>query len=167
MLEAGDQPLFWTPSISARSRLRRPGLASPIGTSISTALGDLPLDEQRSTGGGGGDDGASDAAHSGGDAANASGGSTSGNQTQQNQTPARGQRGKFVRDTDVPDSQMLDIDVCLRKQNYGIKGDRAFNRNMELATAALDSIFGVAKHSIVTSINDTDEDNQTKFQHVQ
>ena len=73
------------------------------------------------------------------------------------------QRGKFVHNTDVHDSQMLDIDVCLRKQNYGIEGDRAFNRNMEMATAALDPKFGVAKHRIVTSINDTDEDNQTTF----
>ena len=78
-----------------------------------------------------------------------------------------GQREKFVRNTDVPDSQMLDIDVCLRKQNYGIEEDRAFNRNMEMVTAALDPKFGVAKHRIVTSINDTNEDNQTEFQHVQ
>jgi len=38
---------------------------------------------------------------------------------------------------------------------------------MEMATAALDPKFGIAKYRIVTRINDTDEDNQTKFQHVQ
>ena len=168
MSEPGDQPLFWTPSsASARSRLRRPGPASPIGTGISAALGEMPLEEQRSTGGGGDDNDVSNDARSGGYAANSSGGSTSGNQAQKNQTPAMGQRGKFVPNTDVPDSQMLDIDVCLRKQNYGIKGDRAFNQNMEMATAALDPKFGVAKHRIVTSINDINEGNQTNFQHVQ
>ena len=58
--------------------------------------------------------------------------------------------------------------VC-KSKIMGSKGtnDQPFNRNMEMATAALDPKFGVAKHRIVTSINDTDDDNQTKFQHVQ
>ena len=48
-----------------------------------------------------------------------------------------------------------------------MEGDRAFNKNMEMATAALHPKFGVAKHRIVTCFSDTDKDNQTKFQNVQ
>jgi len=48
-----------------------------------------------------------------------------------------------------------------------IKGDQEFNQNIEMTTAALDPKFGVAKHRIVTSINNTNKDNQAKFQHVQ
>ena len=47
-----------------------------------------------------------------------------------------------------------------------MEGDRAFNKNMEMATVALHPKFGVAKHRIVTRFSDTDEDNQTKSQHV-
>ena len=62
---------------------------------------------------------------------------------------------------------MLNIDVCLQKQKYGVKGDQAFNQNMEMATADLDPKFDIDKHRIATSINNTNDDNQTKFQHAQ
>jgi len=62
---------------------------------------------------------------------------------------------------------MLDMDVCLRKDNCGTEGDSAFNWNMEMATTFLDPKFGVAKHRSITRISNTEEDNQTKFQHVQ
>ena len=138
--------LFRTPSTSARP-LRGPTPQNVV-TGVLDALGNVSDTNQEDNESGSGSVGTDVSAGT-------------------NAPQVSGQRGKFVRVTDVPDSAMLDIDVCLRKGNYGVEGDRAFNKNMEMATVALHPKFGVAKHRIVTRFSDTDEDNQTKFQHVQ
>jgi len=140
--------LFRTPSTSARP-LRGP-TPQNVGTGVLDALGNV-----------------SDANEDDNESGSGSVGTDVNAGTNAPFVVVSGQRGKFVRETDVPDSAMLDIDVCLRKGNYGVEGDRAFNKNMEMATVALHPKFGVAKHRIVTRFSDTDEDNQTKFQHVQ
>ena len=106
MSDAGYQPLFRTPGTSQGSRLQGPGLYSPVRTGILAALGDLqsatlPVNEEGGGGNGDGND------------AGESGESESGDQSQR--PVSSGQRGKVIRNTDVPDSQILDIDVCLKK----------------------------------------------------
>jgi hypothetical protein len=81
------------------------------------------------------------------------GGSGSGGQQQgPNQPAADGrQSSKFVRMADVPDADMLDVDVALQKDNYGTPGSSDYMKNMALATDPLREKFGVATHKIVTS----------------
>lgn len=74
------------------------------------------------------------------------------------------QTSKFVRATDVPDVDMLDADVALKKENYGAPGSSDFRKNMLMATSALPEKFGVARHKIV---NSGEEGDQTKHQFVQ
>lgn len=82
-------------------------------------------------------------------------------------TPARAptaHASKFVRATAVPDSDMLETQVTLAKANYGEPGSSDFRKNMALATAALHDKFGVAKHKVLTDI---EEGDQNKSMHVQ
>ena len=72
------------------------------------------------------------------------------------------QASKFVRATDVYDADMLDVDVALKKENYGELGSSDYWKNMAMATAALYEKFGVARHKIVTS---EEEGDQTKHQY--
>ena len=134
-------PAVMTPVTQRRTGDQRD--PAPAGRGVANALGNLSATEEEEEG----DDAESTAVA--------------------NNNNVSRQRSKFVRTEDVADEDMLDIDVCLRKDNYGVEGSREFIRNMDVATAALDPKFGVAKHRIVTRLSDTDEDNQTRFQHVQ
>ena len=41
-----------------------------------------------------------------------------------------GQKSKFVLTADVPDVDMMDIDVMLRKEDYGVPGTTEFRKNI-------------------------------------
>ena len=56
------------------------------------------------------------------------------------------QSSKFVRTVDVPDSAMLNVDVTLKKDDYGLPGSSDYRKNMAMATAPLSDKFGVARH---------------------
>lgn len=74
------------------------------------------------------------------------------------------QHSKFVRDTDLADEFMLDIEVSLKKEDYGVLGSSDYRKNRAMATAALSDKFGVARHKILT---DAEEGDQSKYSHIQ
>jgi hypothetical protein len=78
--------------------------------------------------------------------------------------PKSAQAAKFVRFDDVPDSEMLEGQVVLRREDYGEPGSTEYRKNMQMATHALAEKFGVAKHKIIAGAEDGD---QTKSMHVQ
>jgi hypothetical protein len=53
---------------------------------------------------------------------------------------------KFVHQEAVDDADMLDVDVTLRKEDYGEPGTSDYRKNMLMATMSLSEKFGVAKH---------------------
>jgi hypothetical protein len=59
---------------------------------------------------------------------------------------------------------MLNIDVTLRKEDYGEPGTSDYRKNMAMATAALAEKFGVARHKIIAG---AEEGDQAKSAHVQ
>ena len=71
---------------------------------------------------------------------------------------------KFVRLSDVPDSDLLETQVTLSKANYGQPGSSDYRKNMLMATAGLSEKFGVAKHKV---ISDTKAGDQDKTMYVQ
>jgi hypothetical protein len=77
---------------------------------------------------------------------------------------ATAQSRKFVRSDPVPDEFMLDIEVTLRKQDYGEPGSSDYRKNMAMATAGLSEKFGVARHKILAG---GEEGDQSKHAHVQ
>ena len=83
---------------------------------------------------------------------------------QNNGLPITGQHSKFVRDDDLPDDQMLDIEVSLKKEDYGVVGSSDYRKNRAMATAPLSEKFGVARHKILT---DAEEGDQSKYAHIQ
>jgi hypothetical protein len=78
--------------------------------------------------------------------------------------PKLAQAAKFVRNDDVLDSEMLEGQVILRREDYGEPGSSEYRKNMQMATHALAEKFGVAKHKIIAGAEDGD---QTKSMHVQ
>jgi hypothetical protein len=78
--------------------------------------------------------------------------------------PKSAQAAKFVREDDVPDHEMLEGQVVLRREDYGEPGSTEYRKNMQMATDALAEKFGVAKHKIIAGAEDGD---QTKSMHVQ
>ena len=74
------------------------------------------------------------------------------------------QRSKFVRDEDLGEEFMFEVDVTLRKQDYGEPGSHEYRKNKEMATRALAEKFGVARHKIVS---DAEEGDVSKHMHVQ
>ncbi len=65
---------------------------------------------------------------------------------------------------DLPDEEMLDIEVLLKKKNYGELGSSDYQKNQAMATAPLSEKFGVARHKIFT---EAEEGDQLKYSHVQ
>jgi hypothetical protein len=59
---------------------------------------------------------------------------------------------------------MLDVDVALRKEDYGVPGSSDYRKNMASATEGLRDKFGVPKHKVTTA---GEEGDQTKHQYVQ
>lgn len=78
-----------------------------------------------------------------------------------------GQRDKFVRLSDVPDADMLDVDVVLRKEDYGAPGSSDYRKNMAVATAALGEKFGVARHKVTHRTGEAESGDAKGNQHVQ
>ena len=96
--------LFRTPATSARPvRGLRGPTPQDVGTGVIDAIGNV-LDARE-------EDDAIGSGSVGAGTSNVQG--SSGSNTGTNAPQNRGQRGKFVRATNVPDSAMLDIDVCL------------------------------------------------------
>ena len=76
-----------------------------------------------------------------------------------------GQKSKFVLTADVPDVDMMDIDVMLRKEDYGVPGTTEFCKNMQMVTAPLSKKFGVAKHKIMSGASqDGDQSDYLSIQ---
>ena len=73
------------------------------------------------------------------------------------------QKAKFVRDVDN-DVYAVNLQVALRKEDYGEPGSSEYRKNMASATYPLSEKFGVARHKVVTSAEDGDE---TKNRYVQ
>jgi hypothetical protein len=74
------------------------------------------------------------------------------------------QHSKFVRATDLPDDELLTIQVSLKKEDYGELGSSDYRKNRAMATQPLAEKFGVARHKLVTDAEDGD---QSKYSHVQ
>ena len=74
------------------------------------------------------------------------------------------QKAKFVLTYDVPDEDMLDLEVSLKKEDYGLPGSSDYRKNRAMATAALSEKFGVARHKILAA---AEEGDQSKYSHVQ
>eukprot|EP00956_Cyclotella_meneghiniana_P032410 scaffold89146_cov64-Cyclotella_meneghiniana.AAC.1 len=74
------------------------------------------------------------------------------------------QRSKFVRDEDLGEEFMFEVDVTLRKQDYGEPGSSEYRKNKEMATRTLTKKFGVARHKIVSG---AEEGDVSKHMHVQ
>ena len=64
----------------------------------------------------------------------------------------------------LPDEEILDIEVLLKKENYGELGSSDCRKNQAMATAPLSEKFGVAWHKILTKAKEGD---QLKYSHVQ
>ena len=78
--------------------------------------------------------------------------------------PVTKQHSKFVLKDDLPDELMLDIEVTLKKEDYGEVGSSDYRKNRAMATAALSKKFGVARHKILAN---AEEGDQSKYSHVQ
>ena len=76
------------------------------------------------------------------------------------------QKSKFVRETDVPDSLLLTVEVTLRKEDYGEPGTSEYRKNRQMATHALEQKFGVARHKIVSDAEDGDASKNMHIQQV-
>ena len=76
------------------------------------------------------------------------------------------QASKFVRTEDVPDEDMLEIQVSLRKEDYGDHGTSDYRKNMAMATAPLKDKFGVARHKIIAQAEEGDQDKSMHVQQV-
>ena len=92
----------------------------------------------------------------------------SANTTNEARTPTTNnttkQHSKFVLDEDVPDEDMLDVEVALKKEDYGAVGSSDYRKNRAMATAPLSEKFGVARHKVLAS---AEEGDQSKYAHVQ
>jgi hypothetical protein len=75
------------------------------------------------------------------------------------------QAAKFVRDMDVPDSEMSESKVLSRREDYGEPGTTKYRKNMQMATYPLAEKLGVAKHKIAGG--GADDGDQTKSMHMQ
>jgi hypothetical protein len=58
----------------------------------------------------------------------------------------------------VGDADMLNVDVSLRKEDYGEPNTSDYRKNMLIATTSLTEKFGVAKHKLVTRAQDGDQE---------
>jgi hypothetical protein len=76
------------------------------------------------------------------------------------------QSKKFVREKAVDDTDMLDVDVTLRKEDYGEPGTSDYRKNMLMATTSLTEKFGVAKDKIVAHAQDGDQEKSAHIQQV-
>lgn len=73
---------------------------------------------------------------------------------------------KFVHVDAVDDADMLDVDVTLRKEDYGEPGTSDYRKNMLMATTSLSEKFGVAKHKLVTHAQEGDQEKSAHIQQV-
>eukprot|EP00956_Cyclotella_meneghiniana_P009422 scaffold13022_cov30-Cyclotella_meneghiniana.AAC.1 len=86
-------------------------------------------------------------------------------QSSRNIVSASPQKSKFVRDTDN-DVFATNIQVALRKEDYGEPGSSEYRKNMASATYPLAEKFGVARHKIVTAAEEGDETKNRFVQQV-
>jgi len=87
---------------------------------------------------------------------------------QQNQAPKSTQKSKFVLTADIPDEDIKDTNVLVPKDKRGAEGSKDYNSIMKMATEALSTKFGVAKHKIVTTEGaDSSSGNHTKSLRIQ
>ena len=68
-----------------------------------------------------------------------------------------------MRVMNLLDEEMLDIEVSLKKDDYGELGSSDYQKNQAMATAPLSEKFGVARHKILT---EAEEGDQSKFTHI-
>lgn len=65
---------------------------------------------------------------------------------------------------DLPDEEMLDIKVSLKKEDYEELGSLDYRKNRAMATMPLSKKLGVARYKIVM---DAEEGDQSKYSHIQ
>ena len=75
------------------------------------------------------------------------------------------QASKFVED--IADSDIEDVDVILRKEDYGVMGTQEYQKNMALATESLETSFGVTGEGMVERIGGEQDGDQKGFWHIQ
>lgn len=80
--------------------------------------------------------------------------------------PTHHQGSKFVLTANVQDEDMLDINIFLCKEEYGVAGSSKYCKNKALPTALLSKKFCVAHHN-VSHISDREEGDQSHTQQVQ
>ena len=64
-------------------------------------------------------------------------------------TTASDHRCKFALLDDIPDKDIQDQDVVLKKANYGTPGSDNYRKNMLMAVSSLDGKFGVQGHKLL------------------
>ncbi len=62
-----------------------------------------------------------------------------------------------MRAMDLPDEEMLDIEVSLKKEDYGELGSSDYQKSQAMATEPLSKKFGVARHKILTEAKEGDQ----------
>ena len=78
------------------------------------------------------------------------------------------QKSKFVLTADISDEDIKDTNVLVPKDRRGAEGSKDYNSIMKMATEALSTKFGVAKHKIVTTEGaDSSSGNHTKSLRIQ
>ena len=77
-------------------------------------------------------------------------------------------RSKFALLDDIPDEDIQDQDVVLKKANYGTPGSDNYRKNMLMAVSSLDGKFGVQSHKIIDWLSGAKQDgDQRKSSYVQ
>ena len=61
---------------------------------------------------------------------------------------------------------MFEVDVTLRKQDYGKPGSTEYRKNRDMATHPLAEKFGVARHKIVSDAKEGDISRHMHMQQV-
>ena len=87
--------------------------------------------------------------------------------SQHNMPGARGMRNqssKFVRAEDLPDSEIVNVHIALKKADYGEPGTTDYRKNMAMATAALADKFGVASHRVSNTVEEGDHSSRQYIQ---
>ena len=85
--------------------------------------------------------------------------------------PTHSQKSKFVRQSDIPDKDLVNSQLILHQENYGdpATNSKTYNANMKLATQPLSVLLGVTDgHKIIpSSCGGGHEQDQKDFVHIQ
>ena len=85
-------------------------------------------------------------------------------QSQHSLPAVQNQSSKFVLDEDLPDSEIANVDIALKKADYGEPGTSEYRKNMAMATYALAEKFGVASHRVSSNLEEGDHSSKQYIQ---